>query len=210
MTFIKFLIPLALILSLKAPAPLQAEKAESPLNKEQPVLEKSPADGMLYKVKNNENIEEIAKKEGVPLTPLKKKYKEVQRGQKIVLPKTYTQSEKDLLARLVNAEAKGEPYKGKLAVANVVLNRTKHKAFPATVKGVILEKKQFTPVANGEINKPASAEAKKAANEAIALQGTGKIPAEESIYFYNPDLTDSKWMRTLTVVNKIGQHTFAK
>ncbi|MCI3987791.1 cell wall hydrolase, partial [Bacillus vallismortis] len=48
---------------------------------------------------------------------------------------TYTQSEKDLLSRLIHAEAKGESDKGKVAVASVVLNRTEQKGFPDTIRG---------------------------------------------------------------------------
>jgi len=51
-----------------------------------------------------------------------------------------------LLAHLVHAEAKGEPFAGKVAVAKVVLNRGDHKKFPDTVKGVIYEKNAFSPV----------------------------------------------------------------
>ena len=58
-----------------------------------------------------------------------------------------------LLACIINAEAKGEPYAGKLGVANVVLNRFRNKKFPNTIKKVIYQKHQFGPVKNGALNR---------------------------------------------------------
>ena len=57
------------------------------------------------------------------------------------------------LACLINAEAKGEPYKGKLAVANVVINRVKSKKYPNTIKKVIKQKSQFGPARKGSLNR---------------------------------------------------------
>ena len=74
-----------------------------------------------------------------------------------------SEEEKDLFARLVEAEAKGESYEGKVAVATVVLNRVDSPEFPNSITGVINEvvgkAYAFSPVQNGEINKPASDEA---------------------------------------------------
>ncbi|WP_059173759.1 cell wall hydrolase [Bacillus sp. FJAT-27445] len=113
--------------------------------------------------------------------------------------------EKDLLARLVHAEAKGEPFKGKVAVAEVVLNRVHNGQFPDTVKEVIYQKRQFDPVANGEINKPAGAEAKKAVEEAVSKEKK----VTDALFFYNPVTAGDRWIRTRTVTAKIGRHVFA-
>ena len=63
----------------------------------------------------------------------------------------------DALLRLVEAEASGEDIKGKLLVANVVLNRVKSGAFPDTIKEVIYQRQngraQFSPVATGKIDR---------------------------------------------------------
>ncbi|WP_082036167.1 cell wall hydrolase [Bacillus sp. B-jedd] len=115
-----------------------------------------------------------------------------------------TNEEKDLLARLVHAEAKGEPFKGKVAVAEVVLNRMEDEKFPDTVKGVIYEKRQFDPVANGEINKPAGSEAKKAVDEALSP----KEKVTDALFFYNPETAGDKWIKTRPVIGKIGRHAF--
>jgi N-acetylmuramoyl-L-alanine amidase len=116
-----------------------------------------------------------------------------------------TKEEKELLARLVHAEAKGEPFKGKVAVAEVVLNRVEDGQFPDTVKDVIYQKRQFDPVANGEINKPAGNEAKEAVEEAIAPDEK----VTEALFFYNPDIAKDTWIRTRPVIEKIGDHNFS-
>jgi N-acetylmuramoyl-L-alanine amidase len=118
--------------------------------------------------------------------------------------------EKDLFARLVEAEAKGESYEGKVAVATVVLNRVDSPEFPDTVTGVINEvvgeAYAFSPVQNGEINKPASDEAKRAVEEALTRQDR----LNDCIYFYNPEIATDTWITTREVVKTIGNHVFAK
>jgi N-acetylmuramoyl-L-alanine amidase len=118
---------------------------------------------------------------------------------------TISNKDKNLLARLVHAEAKGEPYDGKVAVATVVLNRVEHKQFPDTIKDVIYEKNAFEPVMNGSIDEPADKEAYKAVQEALTDQGND----DELLYFYNPETATSDWILTRDVVKTIGNHAFA-
>lgn len=132
-------------------------------------------------------------------------------GQKMALPNSFiTETEKDLIARLVQAEAEAEPYAGKVAVASVVLNRMASPDFPNTVREIIYQKSNgyfaFTPVQNGAINKPASALAKKAVNEALAFRGQGK----GSLFFYNPKTAKSPWIFSRETTITIGNHKFAK
>lgn len=118
--------------------------------------------------------------------------------------------EKDLFARLVEAEAKGESYEGKVAVATVVLNRVESPHFPNTITEVINEvvgdAYAFSPVQNGEIEKPASDETIRAVEE--ALTRTDRL--NDCIYFYNPEIATDNWIRTREVVSTIGNHVFAK
>ncbi|MFY4776391.1 cell wall hydrolase [Metabacillus sp. RGM 3146] len=114
--------------------------------------------------------------------------------------------DKDLMARLVNAEAKGEPHEGKVAVASVILNRVASDKFPDTVRDVIYEKGQFTPVSNGEINEPATKDAKNAVKEAAKDQSVSK----GSLYFFNPDSASSSFLDGKETTEKIGNHIFAK
>jgi N-acetylmuramoyl-L-alanine amidase len=115
------------------------------------------------------------------------------------------EEEKKLLARLVQAEAEGEPFEGKVAVADVVLNRVEHEQFPDTVKDVIYQRNAFEPVQNGSINEPASNEAIKAVEKALIDQEKN----EELLYFYNPETATSDWIFSREVIKKIGNHSFA-
>lgn len=116
-----------------------------------------------------------------------------------------SKEELSLLARLVHAEAKGEPYKGKVAVATVVLNRVEHEQFPDTIEEVVYEENAFEPVSNDSIEKPADEESYKAVKDALAVKGKN----EELLYFYNPETATSDWIRSREVVKTIGNHAFA-
>ena len=97
----------------------------------------------------------------------------------------------DLLARLINGEARGEPYKGQVAVGAVVMNRVKSSEFPDTISGVIYQKGQFSCVTDGQFNKAIDENSTvyKAAREAI----NGADPTNGCIFFYNPKTSKSKW-----------------
>ena len=117
----------------------------------------------------------------------------------------YSSSDLYLLARLVNGEARGEPYTGQVAVAAVVLNRVKSASFPNTISGVIYQSNAFTSVSDGQINLAPSETAKKAAQDAM----NGWDPTGGCLYFYNPATSTSKWIWSRTVMLSIGKHNFA-
>jgi N-acetylmuramoyl-L-alanine amidase len=119
----------------------------------------------------------------------------------------YSEKEIDLLARLVRAEAQTEPFEGKVAVACVVLNRIESPLFPDTMKEVIYERKQFQPVSNGQINKPADQES---IDAVIAALTTQRDMAPGSLFFYNPDIATSRWLDSRATTLVIGQHVFKK
>jgi N-acetylmuramoyl-L-alanine amidase len=176
--------------------------------------QEAKAQTIVHKVRQGETLWLISKNYGVPLIELKrinhKKSSMLLVGETLRIPGTISAAEKDLLARLVHAEAKGEPFAGKVAVATVVLNRVDHPDFPNTIKEVIYERSNgyyaFTPVQNGEINKPADREAYRAVEEALAFRGLGS----GSLYFYNPKTAKSQWLRSKQVTIVIGNHVFAK
>jgi N-acetylmuramoyl-L-alanine amidase len=118
----------------------------------------------------------------------------------------YSPAELDLLARLVRAEARGESFTGKVAVAEVVLNRVESSQFPDTIKGVVYQPRQFSPVSNGTINIAADTESVKAVHEAIN-NGTNLNGA---IYFYNPSIVNSTWLETRETITAVGNHIFKK
>jgi len=112
----------------------------------------------------------------------------------------------DLLARLVHGEARGEPYIGQVAVAAVVLNRTRDSRFPSTIAGVIYQPGAFDAVADGQINLEPNAQCIKAARDAL----NGWDPSGGAIYYYNPATAKSKWIWSRPIIKKIGKHNFAK
>lgn len=111
-----------------------------------------------------------------------------------------------LLARLINGEARGEPYQGQVAVGAVVLNRVKSAEFPNTITGVIYQKGQFSCVTDGQFDKPIDKNSTiyKAAKEAM----NGSDPSNGALFFYNAKTTKSKWLFSLKTVKVIGKHTF--
>lgn len=168
-----------------------------------------------HKVQHGETYWKISNKLGVPVTSLMQANhttnSKLYAGQTLVIPNsTVSAADKELMARLVHAEAGGEPYAGKVAVATVILNRLKSPNFPNTIKGVIYQVESghyaFTPVQDGRIKLPADADSKRAVNEAIAFSGKGK----GSLYFYNPKTAKSKWIFSRHVTVTIGHHRFAK
>ena len=117
----------------------------------------------------------------------------------------YSSSDVTLLARLVYAEARGEPYKGQVAVAAVVLNRVRSSEFPNTIAGVIYQKNAFSCVSDGQINLTPNAESKRAAQDALG----GWDPSGGSLYYYNPNTAPDSWIFSRTTVTVIGNHRFA-
>lgn len=112
----------------------------------------------------------------------------------------------DLLARLVQAEAGGEPYAGKVAVAAVVINRVQSSRFPDSVRGVIFQKDAFEPVANGWIWNPPSRLAYQAALDALR----GWDPSGGALFFFAPAKTGNAFVWSRPAVARIGNHIFAR
>ncbi len=118
--------------------------------------------------------------------------------------------EMDLLARLISAEAQGEPYSGQVAVGAVVLNRMQSSSFPNTLYGVIYEVSggyyQFCPVRVGSIHWPASASARSAARDAVQ----GWDPSNGALYFWNWRTVTNAWLWARPHTVTIGNHRFTR
>ncbi|ADQ41083.1 spore cortex-lytic enzyme [Caldicellulosiruptor acetigenus I77R1B] len=115
-------------------------------------------------------------------------------------------SDLNLLAHLISAEARGEPYVGQVAVGAVVLNRVRHPSFPNSIAGVIYQPGAFESVANGQINLPPTVSAINAARDAL----NGWDPTGGALYFFNPAKTTNKWIWSRPIVAVIGNHVFAR
>ncbi len=119
---------------------------------------------------------------------------------------TYSDSDVNLLAKLIYGEARGESYVGQVAVGAVVMNRIKSASFPNTMAGVIYQSYAFTAVSDGQINLTPNATAKKAAQDAM----NGWDPTYGAIYYYNPATATSSWIFSRSTTVTIGNHVFAK
>jgi N-acetylmuramoyl-L-alanine amidase len=131
-----------------------------------------------------------------------------------VLPKENLVSRMDisredilLLARIIHGEARGESFKGKVAVGAVVLNRVESKRFPDSIREVILQKGQFSCLIDGQAHYYPSEESINAAKAALL----GYDPTYGSLYFYNPKVaTNLTWISSRPVTVRIGNHLFAR
>lgn len=109
-----------------------------------------------------------------------------------------------LLARLISAEARGEPYIGQVAVGAVVLNRVDHPSFPNSMSGVIYQRGAFSCLDDGQFDQPIADSAYRAAREALA----GADPTGGAIYYFNPATATSKWIWSRPQMLTIGSHIF--
>jgi spore germination cell wall hydrolase CwlJ-like protein len=183
-----------------------------------------------YTVKSGDSLYLIAKKSEVPLPSLRKANNKwddrIYIGQKLILPTVdggnaksnigsvtgkpvvaYSSYELDLLARLINAEAGGEPYEAQVAVGAVVVNRVQDSRYPNTISSVIYQKDsgyyQFTPVENGWINKPATSDSKRAALESL----NGVDPTYGALYYFD-DSTTNKWIWSKPIALRAGNMVY--
>lgn len=116
----------------------------------------------------------------------------------------YNDSEVSLLARIISAESRGEPYSGQVAVGAVILNRIEHPSFPDTLAGVIYQPGAFSCLNDGQVNAEVYESSKRAAADAI----NGMDPSSGAIYYYNPEKTTNSFMLSRPVLTVIGKHRF--
>lgn len=109
-----------------------------------------------------------------------------------------------LLARIISAESRGEPYEGQVAVGAVVLNRVRHPSFPDTLSGVIYQTDAFTAVSDGQFDQPIAESAYRAAQDAL----NGSDPSGGALYYFNPATATSAWIWSRPLIVTIGNHRF--
>jgi len=110
----------------------------------------------------------------------------------------------ELLARLINGEARGEPYEGQVAVGAVILNRTTDARFPSTIAGVIYQPGAFTAIVDGQINAKIEESSTRAARDAL----NGWDPSGGAVFYFNPATSTNKWIWSRTLIKIIGKHRF--
>lgn len=111
-----------------------------------------------------------------------------------------------LLARLINGEARGEPYEGQVAVGAVVLNRTRDPRFPSSVAGVIYQPGAFTAIVDGQIHAEMAQNSINAARDAL----NGWDPSGGAMYYFNPSTATSSWIWSRPLIKIIGKHRFCR
>ncbi|NLY88129.1 MAG: hypothetical protein GX085_00665 [Firmicutes bacterium] len=118
----------------------------------------------------------------------------------------YNNEDLALLARVIFAEARGEPLEGQVAVGAVLLNRVRNPNFPNNLWSNIFRRGEFCTVRDGQIWLEPDAKAYRAAQ--LALDGWD--PTNGALYFYNPARTTSRWIWSRPVTTRIGRHIFAR
>lgn len=176
-----------------------------------------------YTVRSGDSLHLIANRYGTSVSAIKSANNlysnNIYPGQKLRIPHTqnapqgnasFSASDIELLAKLVRAEAEGEPYDGMVAVAASVLNRVADPRYPNSIPEVIYQVvngvRQYSPVIDGRINLPATTASRKAAQDAI----NGWDPSYGATGFYNPTKTSNRWVQSHPPTTKIGNHVFFK
>lgn len=168
----------------------------------------------LYKVQEGDSLDSISEKYNTTAELIKERNQLTSNAVnpdtnlKVVIPyvmKNENDEDVQLLARLIEAEAGDEPFIGQVAVGNVIVNRMNDSRFPNSIKDVIMEQGQFTPVSTGRINvvkaSPSSIDAAKKALE-------GEKPVKNAVYFFNKATTTNAFLLAREVVLDIGHHRF--
>lgn len=117
---------------------------------------------------------------------------------------SYSNSDVELLAKVISAEARGESYEGQVAVGAVILNRVKHPSFPDSISGVVYQKGAFSCINDSNWYADVAASSKRAAIDAL----NGWDPSGGAIYYFNPKKTNDSFMHSRPVVKIIGSHYF--
>jgi len=120
---------------------------------------------------------------------------------------TLTEEEIEIFERIVEAEVGGTNYDGKLAVANVILNRVQSSRFPNTLKEVVFANRQFSPISDGRYYTVTVSETtKQVVRDALA---GSRIIGEDAYYFCTPTAPGKGWFETdLRKIDYIEPHNF--
>lgn len=117
---------------------------------------------------------------------------------------TYNNNDVLVLAKMIHAEARGEPYIGKVAVGAVILNRVEDKKFPNSVYSVCFQPGAFDAIRDGQYYMEPNQSSINAAKAAL----NGWDPTYGALYYWNPSTATSKWIWSRKIITQIGKHVF--
>lgn len=134
----------------------------------------------------------------------------------VLPPSVFSASEQQCLASGIYFEARGESVKGQAAVAQVILNRVRNPAYPATICGVVYQNEdwrnrcQFSFACDNIKDRVNSQHHWKVAREVALAVTAGKIWLKEvgSSTHYHAIYVRPGWARTMKKVGRIGLHVF--
>jgi len=115
-----------------------------------------------------------------------------------------SEEERELLARVIYGEGRGEPYEGQVAIGAVVLNRVESENFPDSITDVVYQTGAFDAVRDGQVWLEPDETAFAAADDAIA----GWDPTGGALYYWNPATATSRWIWSIPITYSVGRHVF--
>jgi len=130
----------------------------------------------------------------------------------------YQTRQRRCLATAIYFEARGEPVKGQLAVAQVVMNRVRSSIYPDTICGVVFQGQlrrkgcQFSFTCDGHTDVPKDKERWLLANKLAAQVTRGEVwlPEIGRASHYHATYVKPRWRRDMNKVKKVGRHIFYK
>ena len=136
----------------------------------------------------------------------------------------WIQDEIDCLAKNIYFEARGESLTGKIAVANVTMNRVKHHKYPSTVCGVVTQAKwyvnwkgnrlpkrnqcQFSWFCDGKADVPVDMRAYKDSIRVAEVVYHGYHDLTDGSLFYHSTKVEPYWVASMVRTKSIGAHIF--
>lgn len=124
---------------------------------------------------------------------------------------SYSDSDYEVLTRIVQAEAGICDEKGRIMVANVIINRVRSDEFPDNITDVVYEKSQFSPVIDGSIN---TCKVTQQTIDCVERALAGEDYSQGALYFMNRSGSESSNVRwfdgRLTFIMQHERHEFFK
>lgn len=175
----------------------------------EPALPVSTTKGITnHMIQKGDTLSIITKKYGVTLPILVafntqiKNINIVKLGDQLKIPN----EEVIILAKIIHLEAQGEPMEGKIAVGNVILNRVRDDSFPNSIKEVVYQPNQFSPVKQGKMTTTIP---NASSVEAAIRAYNGEVVTKDALFFFAPTTTSS-YLKKKKIILSIGGHRFAK